>query len=599
MSIFEAMKEKPDYRKREQAYQGQALKLKQAIRFNGGFRLMLFVVLIGSIYAAVTGNPVYYWVALVAGLAFLLLVKRGFSLTQKFELTTSLKELNFEEQQSLQGDWSFRESGTDFSSPTHDYAYDLDIFGPRSIYQWLHRPMSQFGEYELSNLLSKTMLSRNIVEVRQTAVCSLANELDFRQYQQAMARINQNNSSGFMKWLSLSDSLPKLWNKYTLAIPALVAWLGVVLYSLDLIGGGLFTISILIPLGITGTRVKETQFTAQLIATSGSELSYMLKVFGAFQKIEDSSEWVGRMKRTTGGGNGAIAALNRFKRYLDALDNRNNLIMGILLNAFLLWDLQLLWRLEGWRKRYSDDVKQWFNVLGEVEAFASLATMSVNYPDFIFPKLTNGPGVQMDEGIHPFLAHGNGVANSIAVSKTGDFTIVTGANMAGKSTFLRSIGVNLILASAGGPVSAQSFSWTPVRLISSMRTADSLQDDASYFFAELNGLKHIIDALDAGEILFVLLDEILKGTNSVDKANGSKAFLRKITKKEAMGVIATHDLSLCELETELPNHISNAHFEVTFKGDELEFDYSLRQGVCQNMNASFLMKKMGIIDGDI
>ncbi len=599
MSIFGAMKEKPDYRKLEQTYQAKALKLRQAIRFNGTFRLGLFVGLLTSIYAAVLGNTVFYWVAIGAAITFLLLVKRGFLLRKRFELIGSLKALNSEEQQSLQGDWSFRNIGTTFSDPTHDYAYDLDIFGPRSIYQWLHRPMSQFGERELSNLLSKTMLTQGIVEFRQTAVKSLLKELDFRQYQQAMARINQSDSTGFMKWISLPDSLPKFWNKYTLAIPALVAWLGLVLYNLDLISGGLLTISILFPLGVAGTRVKETQYTAQLISSSGLELNYMLKVFGAFQKVEDSSKWVREMKRTTGGDTGAIAALNRFKRYLDALDNRNNLIMGVLLNAFLLWDFQLLWRLEGWRKHHADEVNQWFKVLGEVEAFTSLATMAVNYPEFVFPSLSSDPGVQVEEGIHPFLAHGNGVPNSIAVNKTGDFTIVTGANMAGKSTFLRSVGVNLILASAGGPVSAKSFIWKPVRLISSMRTADSLQDDASYFFAELNGLKHIIDALDAGETLFVLLDEILKGTNSVDKANGSKAFLRKITNKQAMGVIATHDLSLCELETELPNHISNAHFEVTFKGDELEFDYTLRKGVCQNMNASFLMRKMGIIDDNI
>jgi DNA mismatch repair ATPase MutS len=271
------------------------------------------------------------------------------------------------------------------------------------------------------------------------------------------------------------------------------------------------------------------------------------------------------------------------------------MIMGIVLNGLLMWDLQCILRLERWKNRSAEKLPAWFAILGEFEALNSLAGFRFNVPEAVFPVPDPaGPILKASSLAHPLIHPGENIPNDIEINDFGRFMLITGSNMAGKSTFLRTVGVNLVLAGAGAPVMARKMSFRPVPIFTSMRVRDSLSSRESTFYAELKRLRRIIEYHNQGRQAIVLLDEILKGTNSRDKHFGSEMFIRQLIKLESAGLIATHDLELSKLEDEFPDHIRNFCFEVEINNQEFIFDYKLREGVCQTLNATELMKKMGI-----
>jgi DNA mismatch repair ATPase MutS len=260
-----------------------------------------------------------------------------------------------------------------------------------------------------------------------------------------------------------------------------------------------------------------------------------------------------------------------------------------------LFDLQCVYRLEKWKTENALQLREWLETVEELEMLCSLATFSFNNPAFIFPSINASRILKAEGAAHPLLSEEERVVNSVTIDSTRSIVIITGANMAGKSTFLRTLGVNVVLAHAGAPVCATAFDCPVLHLRSGMRTADSLKDHQSYFYAELNRLKSIVEELRQGKELLVLLDEILKGTNSTDKLAGSVALVKQLARFPCLVVIATHDLALADLEKEFAGRIRNFCFEPMIQNDQLSFDYKLRDGKAEKMNATFLMKKMGII----
>jgi len=251
--------------------------------------------------------------------------------------------------------------------------------------------------------------------------------------------------------------------------------------------------------------------------------------------------------------------------------------------------------LESWKNSHKEKVPGWFTNLGKMEAICSVASLSFNHPNWNFPVLSNEPGMlNGDEIGHPLIDSSKRVSSSFSTSGVNQLALITGSNMAGKSTFLRSIGINIVLAMMGAPVCARSMTLHPTKVMSSMRIADNLEESTSTFYAELKKLKTIIEAVNRNETIFILLDEILRGTNSLDRYTGSKALIRQLIHHKAVGMIATHDLELAKMSEEFPANIHNYHFDVQVSGDELYFDYKLKEGVCESMNASILMKKIGI-----
>ncbi|MEM6804719.1 MAG: hypothetical protein AAF696_25200, partial [Bacteroidota bacterium] len=273
-----------------------------------------------------------------------------------------------------------------------------------------------------------------------------------------------------------------------------------------------------------------------------------------------------------------------------------NAFAGILLNGTVLWDIKYMIRLEKWREAHREELSLWFEVIGKWDALLSWARFSYNHPDFVLPEILEGDFKMEAEGLgHPLLDPKTRVDNDMTLAKPGEFLIITGANMAGKSTFLRTVGVNLILAMNGAVTCAQNLRCSPIEMLTSVRATDSLQDHESYFYAELKRLKILIDKLREGKPIFIIVDEMLRGTNSRDKQEGSRQFIKQLIELKGVGMIATHDLSLGSLQDEFPDFARNKRFEVDITDEQLSFDYKLRDGISQNLNATFLMKQMGIM----
>ena len=280
---------------------------------------------------------------------------------------------------------------------------------------------------------------------------------------------------------------------------------------------------------------------------------------------------------------------------MNFLDTRLNVLVGVILNLFFFFDLHIIRLLEKWRISGRERLDGFFRVPASVDSAISFATFHFNHPGFCWPEIVETGLEAIDLG-HPLIPEEIRVVNDLVTVGGKRIFIITGANMAGKSTFLRTLGVNMILAGAGAPVCSSVFRFEPLAVITGMRTTDSLAESESYFFAELKRLKRIVEMLKTGDKILILLDEILKGTNSADKHNGSVALMRKFAENDCLALIATHDLSLGQLAEAFPSTVENLHFESYIEGSELRFDYRLRQGIAVNMNASFLMKKMGIIE---
>jgi DNA mismatch repair ATPase MutS len=293
----------------------------------------------------------------------------------------------------------------------------------------------------------------------------------------------------------------------------------------------------------------------------------------------------------------AFRAISRLSQLSSFFDQRLNMLVNILLNSFLLYDLQCMAALEKWKETYKKEFPQWIEAVGNIECLNSLAGLAFSNPDFTYPEPLAGAQLQIiGTGMaHPLIPAGERVTNDCAIGRDQRLILVTGSNMSGKTTFLRTTGVNLLLAQCGAPVCAASFSFTPMQILSSLRVSDSLQEHTSYFMAELKKLQRIIHRIQNGIPSLVLIDEILRGTNSDDKTYGSEQFIRKLLQYPCLSFFATHDLSLGSLEQALPGLVSNFCFESNIDDNELHFDYRLRPGIARNRNASFLMKRMDII----
>jgi DNA mismatch repair ATPase MutS len=315
------------------------------------------------------------------------------------------------------------------------------------------------------------------------------------------------------------------------------------------------------------------------------------------EKYDFSSERMRELKDSLfTDGTSASKAVKNLARIANAFDTRLNLLAGFLMNIFFLWDIRQSVRLERWQKKYKGQLSLWFDAIGEADTYISFSGYAYNNPDYVFPEIlgTDKLLIESTQLGHPLIHSGKRVCNDYRVDGWGNFTILTGANMAGKSTFLRTVGMNMILSGCGAPVCAQSMTLSPVDLVTSIHTIDSLANNESYFYAELKRLQMIIELLKDGHKIFIILDEILKGTNSRDKQSGSRALVRQLIQMKAAGIIATHDLSLGELEKKFPDHVKNLCFEINIEKEQLEYDYTLRKGIAENMNATILMERMGI-----
>jgi DNA mismatch repair ATPase MutS len=350
-----------------------------------------------------------------------------------------------------------------------------------------------------------------------------------------------------------------------------------------------------IGLAATGRFLNNINILSRNTSKAQSTFEEYKKLVAIIEDASFESSYLNKLRAPLmGAGVKTSELLISFAKMLSSLDQRNNMLFGILGNGFLLWDIRCSYNIEDWIAKHGADVEAWFEAIATFDAQVSLGTFVFNHPHYVLPEIKAGaPDVLSSIGAgHPLIDPAKSVGNPIQIGKE-QFHIITGANMAGKSTYLRTVSLQIVMANVGLPVCAEQCVYAPIKLITSMRSTDSLSDDTSYFFSELKRLRYIVDRL-AEDRYFIILDEILKGTNSTDKAIGSRKFVKRLVASGSTGIIATHDLSLCELGDELAQ-VENYYLDAEIIDDELSFDYSLKKGICQNMNASFLLEKMDLV----
>lgn len=579
-------------------------KVQRQIYRIGTLRLLLFIAgLTGIIYFRAESWTFLGGIACVTLLPFLLLVKYHNRLFYRKEYLEQKIAINEQELAALDHDTSAFDEGKEFTDATHLYTFDLDVFGPHSLFQYINRTSTQPGKTRLAAWLNRHLEEKNAIFQRQEAVKELAPELKFRQHFRILGLLYKGESADETELKAWSQSPDVFRTKKLLrALPLLVTATNLLCIALVIAGilpANLYGIiwSCFVAAGFVFTgRISKMQ------AVYGKKLQILSTYANLLRQIEEQpmrSALLKQIKEEIGGEKQqASLAIRRLNKLMDELDQRNNVFMYVILNGLFFWELRQMIRIETWKEQYAADLPRWLEAIGQIDALNSLATFAYNHPDYTYPNILDKVPSSFRFCAtalgHPLMHRDRCVHNDLTMEKRPYFIIITGANMAGKSTYLRTIGVNYLLACIGAPVCARQMELTPARLITSLRTSDSLNDNESYFFAELKRLKLIIDKLQTGEQLFIILDEILKGTNSTDKQKGSFALIKQFMTLQANGIIATHDLLLGTLINLFPDHIRNHCFEADITDNELTFSYRLRPGVARNMNACFLMKKMGI-----
>lgn len=492
------------------------------------------------------------------------------------------------------------DGGNEFINPHHDFSHDTDLFGDDSLYRYLNRTCTDRGRIILAGWLTDPLSLSGKMHERQEAVRDLAGRLQWRQEFNAygmMGKAGEEEIEDFNKWLDEDPAYLNntVWKIMRILMPSL-ALVTMALSIAGILHYSIFIIVFLLNLFIISLRLKDINKIHMQVSGKHSMLKKLRQQIVHFEDQHFSSVYILEMQKALSEENEkATTSIRQLSAIIQAFDSRLNMLMATPLNGLLLWDIQCISRLEKWKQGASGLLPEWFDNLGRVDAMCSLANYARNNERFCYPELSDGSQYLSALSLgHPLIPEQARVTNDFRIGSRGEIIIITGANMAGKSTFLRTVAVNLVMAMAGAPVCADKFVFTPCNVFSSMRTTDSLSDKESYFYAELKRLRILKERLQAGENIFFMLDEILKGTNSKDKSEGARLFTQRLTEYEATGIIATHDVQLGRLADDY-GQIRNKCFEIEIEGDDVKFDYVLREGMTTKMNAAILMKQMKII----
>jgi ABC-type multidrug transport system fused ATPase/permease subunit len=583
------------YQQRARHFQEQVGKTETTIRHYSIARLLVALAILALGYFGFTMEWLFYPAALLV-ILFFFLVKRQLKNEEERKVLLHLVDLNLWEAAAYDYDFKNFPDGERFMDPRHPYSYDLDLFGESSLFQYINRCATKLGESELARDLTDLRFNKASILQRQEAVRELGPLVDFRQQCWATGRQMKNvdfNLGPLWSWLKEPSLFhgKKIISIVKWVFPAITcaALLGIILNPVFL---SLFLFLFLVQLTIAAiyntpiTKLQNQLSAYKEILENYSRIFRLLNAQLCTSSIMKGHQQV---------ANVAEENVRKFSSLVNSIESRMNLIARLFGNGLFLYDLHSVTNLEAWREKHAPSLPEWIASLAKWDALLSFAALHFNNPHYAFAEINEQLAISGKEIGHPLIHSRERVNNDFDLGNPAGVMLITGANMAGKSTFLRTIGVNYLLAMNGSPVCAAQWSSPLAALRSGMRTSDSLQEHQSYFYAELHRLQSIVQDLRAGKPMIILLDEILKGTNSTDKQMGSRELIKQLVKQTALVLLATHDIALGDMEEQYPHHIINTCFEGKIENDQLTFDYKLNLGLAQRANATFLMRKMGII----
>lgn len=612
-----------EYEKRKSKY--DLLIKKQKKYMNNLIISKVIVVILGGVFliSAYSLKNSYFFmiVAIVTTILLFFLDSLYKNVENKKKYTTILYDINKNSIERLNGRWNlFEDTGEEFIDASHNYSYDLDIFGKNSLFQWINTSNTYIGRQKLKNALTEIPKDKQDIYDRQAAVEEIAEKIYFRQRLEAEGKRILNgrqNPKELFLWMKQRNNriiekrlicgvriLSTVTTIFTITLFArIVAFLFSLLLGIQIFVPKVFySVPYYIPILLIAIQFiilmikKEDRMKNLIIAEKyNNSISTYKNMLKYIEKHKFKSKYISNLCRNLYDVNGESSSkqISEFSRICECIASRRNMVY-LILNPILMMDYHLTISLEIWKKNSGDNFENYLNVIAELEALCSLAVIRYDNPNWSMPKIDDKKTRIIAENIgHPLLGEKR-VCNSVKVEEPHEVILITGSNMSGKSTFMRTIGINIILAYAGAPVCADIFNCSIMRLYTCMKTNDNLKEGISSFYAEMLKIKNIVEASKEGKPILFLLDEIFKGTNSKDRHTGAKILIKQLSRKGNIGFVSTHDIELGELEKESNSRVKNYHFSEYYYDNKICFDYKIKMGVSNTRNAMYLMKLAGI-----
>jgi len=595
-----------DYKNNVETQQALIDGLKRKLNKISFSRLGLFIAEI--IIVALLINLGFFWglITLTAApiIAFLVLIKKQIAVQQELTYAEQLLWVYQNEVNHLTSNVNGYNNGESYSNESHPYASDLDIYGQGTLFSYINRCNTSKGLNILAGNLGRAC-EKEVILQRQDAIAELTEHIAQTYHFRAKLQSHKPEQLSIIQNKlehQLPDQLKFVQKKGLQLYVKIVPFIIIALLILGIVFGGfswkILGFTALFNLGLIFFHIKAINSVYYGFTGSSNLLN---SISGTIKWTEDVS-WNSPYIKAFFKGNDerniesdpVSKQIKQLSSIIQSFDARLNLLVGGFLNAFFLWDLKCSIDLNKWYLKSSANLVGGLDRISQFEELISFATLAHNQPDWNFPTIDDTFSLKGTELGHPLIHERERVVNNFDLATHPTVDIVTGSNMAGKSTFLRTVGINMVLAFAGAPVCAKEMSLSIFKVLSYMRIKDSLNDHTSTFKAELNRLKMILDAINVSANSFVLIDEMLRGTNSKDKYLGSKVFIEKLIAQNTPALFATHDLQLSEMEADYGDNVRNYHFDIQIAEDEMEFDYKLKHGPCKTFNAALLLKQIGL-----
>lgn len=591
-----------EYSKKLKAYEDLIKEQNNSVNFIEYLRLFTFIIglsitaytFIIKSYAISTG------VFIVSLALFIYLIIKHSKEVNKRNYSIALKEINEKALKRLSGEWKdFPDDGSEFKDNQHNYSDDLDIFGKYSLFQWINSTKTFMGREILKNRLINPLNTSSDIKITQKSLQELAGNLDWRQQFEAEGVVIPSQSLDPEELYKWGDDRDELYNKpWLILLARMLPCLTLILIALtcftSLIDFRLPCFMIFIQITALFIGSKKRSETFNTVYKYKENIIVYLRLLSSIRDKDFKSDYLRQLKSKLEDdeGGGAVKAVKKLSVIYDKISDRQNAFF-IIFNILFLWDYQCMTEFEKWRADSGKNLKKWLDVIGQFEALSSISNIIYDNPEWAVPEITEGSFILKAKGLgHPLLGYKK-VCNDITINNDKNILLITGSNMSGKSTFLRTIGINLILSYIGSAVCAERFEGSLMNIFTCMRISDNLENNISSFYAEILRIKMIVENVRKDKKVLFLLDELFKGTNSIDRHEGAKALIKQLGEQGASGLISTHDLELCNLEQEY-SRIKNYHFQEYYINNELKFDYKLRGGASKTRNALYLIRLAGI-----
>lgn len=611
-----------EYKKRKKKYNLLLKKQEKYIDNLNNLRFVTFVlgfIILIRMYI-LKRHFMFNFIVLVVVILLFYLTYLYKKVERKKNYLSVLYEVNKTSIKRLEGEWkTFQDMGEDFIDKNHNYSYDLDVFGKGSLFQWINTAHTHIGRQKLKKILTEKPQNKQNIYDRQSAVLELGQKIYFRQRLEAEGKVicnNRQDPKELFLWIKQRNNYilknKVIWILRILSVITTITTLTLLVkmlyYILSVFFGTyksapkiFYIIPYYIPIFLIFIqciilRIKKEGRIKNLIVAE--KYNYNIKAYKNMlthiEKHKFKSKYIMNLyKELYNNGESASKQIDVFSKICESIANRRNMVYFIL-NPILMIEYHWTISIERWKIQSGNNFEKWINIIAELEVLCSIAVIKYDNPNWSMPKIIDGPSRIIAKNMgHPLLGEKR-VCNNLRLEETYPVMLITGSNMSGKSTFMRTIGINVILAYAGAPVCAEQFYCTIMEMYSCMRINDNLAQNISSFYAEILKIKSIVEASKEGKKVLFLLDEIFKGTNSGDRYIGAITLVNQLNRTGNLGVISTHDLELGEMVKNKDLKIKNYHFSEYYRENKIYFDYKLKDGISSTRNAVYLMKLAGI-----